>query len=520
MPYAKTSLRAEQRALRDKMRGVGLDHRQIAVEFARRYNLRPRAAWRHAHGWSLKEAAERISSYAAHAGLHPDRNTVAMTGPHLCERENWPGPGTRPTGRKPTPYLFSLLANVYGCAVADLLDLADYEHLSPADLLVIGQSPSVVTSKEVTTSDHADPGPAARAGIQRMSELHVVELGPVIGNAVPVGRRDFTAIAASALLCALEPWAAGHDGQQASRRTVELQTPAELRSWVDSAKRDYQACRYRELAVTLPGLLTQAQSASGQFSGDAKQRCDALLAEVYHVAASLLLKTGDHALAGAMADRSMQAAQTSGDILALGSSARILTHFLLATGNGAQVVELATAVARKIESGRPRLSPVRLSVYGSLLLRGAIAAAAQDSRSSALEMLAEAEEAATRLGSEGNHYWTAFGPLNVLLHRVHVATLLGDAGTALAYAARVRPELITVAERRASFWVDVAQACAQRRWPQRAFDALLAAEDCAPEEITARPTVRDLISDLQASDPRQSLYGLHEFAARTAAAKS
>ncbi len=54
MPYAKTSRRAEQRALRDKMRGLGLDHRQIAIEFARRYNLRPRAAWRNAHGWSLQ----------------------------------------------------------------------------------------------------------------------------------------------------------------------------------------------------------------------------------------------------------------------------------------------------------------------------------------------------------------------------------------------------------------------------------------------------------------------------------
>jgi hypothetical protein len=75
-----------------------------------------------------------------------------------------------------------------------------------------------------------------------------------------------------------------------------------------------------------------------------------------------------------------------------------------------------------------------------------------------------------------------------------------------------------VAERRASFWVDVAQACVQRRWPQRAFDALRAAEECAPEEITARPAVRALIGDLQASDPRRSLYGLHEFAARTATA--
>jgi hypothetical protein len=372
----------------------------------------------------------------------------------------------------------------------------------------------------VTTSERADPRPTVRARTQLAPQLHITELGPDIADAVPVGRRDFTAIAASALLCALEPWPADNDGQQVSRRTAELQTPAELGAWVNSAKRDYQACRYRELAATLPDLLTGAQAASGQSSGDAKQRCDALVAEVYHVAASLLLKTGDHALAGAMADRSMQAAQASGDILALGSSARILTHFLLATGNGAQAIGLATTVARKIESGTPRPSPAHLSVYGSLLLRGAIAAAAKDNRSSALEMLAEAEEAASRLGSEGNHYWTAFGPLNVLLHRVHVATLLGDAGTALAYAAKVRPERITVAERRASFWVDVARACVQRRWSQRAFDALLAAEECAPEEITARPAVHALIGDLQASDPRRSLYRLHEFAARTASAMS
>lgn len=57
MPYAKTSLRAEQRALRESMRPLGLSHRQIAVEFARRDGLRPRAAWRHACRWSLKDAA-------------------------------------------------------------------------------------------------------------------------------------------------------------------------------------------------------------------------------------------------------------------------------------------------------------------------------------------------------------------------------------------------------------------------------------------------------------------------------
>jgi hypothetical protein len=140
MPYAKTSLRAEQRTLREKMRALGMSHRQIAVEFARRYRLRPRAAWRHAYGWSQTEAAERISTYAAHAGLGPDGTTVTMTGPHLCEYENWPGEEPEPAGRRPTPYLLSLLAAVYGCTVHDLLDVADYEHMPSADRLIIGKS--------------------------------------------------------------------------------------------------------------------------------------------------------------------------------------------------------------------------------------------------------------------------------------------------------------------------------------------------------------------------------------------
>jgi tetratricopeptide (TPR) repeat protein len=138
MPYAKTSLRAEQRVLREKMRALGMSRRQIAVEFARRYQMRSRAAWRNAHGWSQTEAAEQISTYAARAGLGPDATTVTMTGPHLSEYENWPGERPSPTGRRPTPHLLSLLAGVY---VHDLLDVADYEHMPPADRLVVGKSP-------------------------------------------------------------------------------------------------------------------------------------------------------------------------------------------------------------------------------------------------------------------------------------------------------------------------------------------------------------------------------------------
>jgi len=69
---------------------MGLDYRDIAAEFGRRYKLRPRAAWREGYGWSLKESAERINSFRGEVGLDPG-GFAGMTAPHLCEHENWPG---------------------------------------------------------------------------------------------------------------------------------------------------------------------------------------------------------------------------------------------------------------------------------------------------------------------------------------------------------------------------------------------------------------------------------------------
>ena len=136
MAYAKTSERREKRLLREQMRSMGLGYRDIAAEFARRYRLRPRAAWREAYGWSLQDTADRINAFRGNTGLDPG-GLASMTAPHLSEYENWPGHGPQPSGRRPTPYLLAVLAAVYDCAVTDLIDLADREHLPAADLLIL-----------------------------------------------------------------------------------------------------------------------------------------------------------------------------------------------------------------------------------------------------------------------------------------------------------------------------------------------------------------------------------------------
>jgi hypothetical protein len=136
MPYAKTSERREKRLLRERMRSMGLGYRDIAAEFGRRYKMRPRAAWREAYGWSLQDTADRINEFRGDTGLDPG-GLAAMTAPHLSEYETWPGHRPEPSGRRPTPYLLAVLAAVYDCMVTDLIDLADRQHLRPADILIL-----------------------------------------------------------------------------------------------------------------------------------------------------------------------------------------------------------------------------------------------------------------------------------------------------------------------------------------------------------------------------------------------
>ncbi len=130
---SRASQRAEQDELRARMRAVGMSHDEIAIEFARRYKLRPRAAHRVAHGWTQMQAAAHINAHAAHTGLDP-HGAAPMTAPKLSELENWPLPNNR---RRPTPQLLALLAEVYDTSIHNLIDLDDREHLTPIDTLLI-----------------------------------------------------------------------------------------------------------------------------------------------------------------------------------------------------------------------------------------------------------------------------------------------------------------------------------------------------------------------------------------------
>jgi hypothetical protein len=273
-------------------------------------------------------------------------------------------------------------------------------------------------------------------------------------------------------------------------------TVAELAAMTSAAKLAYQACQYASLLDQLPALLTAAGSALDDASDDNGAVANAIRANAYQVVGSLMLKLGDTALAAIAADRSMTSAVASQNPLAIGSSARIVTHSLMSSGHDVRAVEIATSAAHRLDAAQPQQSPQSLSVYGALILRGAIAAARCEDRATASQLLDEADATAKRLGRDGNAEWTAFGPTNVLLHRVNVAVLLGDAGAAIDLASRINTTRITVAERRAALHVDIAHAYAQWGKLELSLRSLIEAELTADEDLQSRSSVHQLLADL------------------------
>ncbi|WP_344216434.1 helix-turn-helix transcriptional regulator [Kribbella sancticallisti] len=109
-----TSLRRERRQWSADLRAFGSTWVEIADVFADRYGLNPRVAFRLAHGWSQREAAEHWNR------LWP---ADLKTFKNFSYWEQWPAT----TGYAPSLDVLARLAELYQCSVSDLVtDLADF----------------------------------------------------------------------------------------------------------------------------------------------------------------------------------------------------------------------------------------------------------------------------------------------------------------------------------------------------------------------------------------------------------
>ncbi len=419
-------------------------------------------------------------------------------------------------------------------SLAVLERIADGLNVPDPARMTLGLAPRSASAAGTAGEAAAHPVPHANACADWDAAVTRFQMSP---SAVawqeeddPVRRRTFVSLAGAALVSELIGDDMGGSSpvvattavpelgaESVPGRAGELPDIAVLAAAVGNARRQYQACQYASVQQRLPVLLGQLDAACCALAGDGRRRAHALSADAYHVTAGLLLKLDDQGLAQLAADRSMRAARASQDPVTVAASARIVIHALTSGGHLRAAVSAARQHAARLDQELPQHGSEALSVYGSLLLRGAIAAAQDDQRGTARELLAEASRAGRHVGTDANLRGTGFGPANVRLHEVSVAVTLGDAGTAVEVARSIDPAALTVTERKAALLIDTARAYLQWGKHENAYRCLRAADQIAHEEIATRPATRRLASELAAAAPPSIRREARQFATRIGA---
>ena len=256
---------------------------------------------------------------------------------------------------------------------------------------------------------------------------------------------------------------------------------------------------YENLSDLLGTLIPELEYAVRKATGADRQRVCIAKAKAYHAAAGVLSKLGEMGAAWVAVDRSIAAAEEADDPLLMAAGAFRLA---IVFQNGRRH-DLATQVAKTAVNALGRLidagEPEAVALRGALYLQLAVAASRTNNADEAYDYLAKAQEAATFLGVDRNDYNTEFGPTNVLLHEVHVAVELGDAGRALRVADKADPAHLSP-ERQSRLLIDVARAHAQRRQAGALASALRQAFEVAPEQVSTHQVVQELLSDALRSD--------------------
>ncbi len=285
--------------------------------------------------------------------------------------------------------------------------------------------------------------------------------------------------------------------------TPPLEPPSvdELRKAVGHAWLTFQHAKYGVLARTLPRLLREAQAADTAHAGhEGGHDAAHLLGQVYQISSSTLRKLGEHELAWLAADRSVSVSQRSGDHLLAATASYRVGSALLALGRARPALEVNVNIANRLApcAEGTASTPERLSVYGMLLLNGAMAAARIGDGATVRDLIRGADDAATALGGDLNHYWTSFGPTNVQLHRAAAAVELGEGKLAVETHEHLdqRGFGALLPERRAHHYIDLARGLAQVGDVERASEMLLEGDRLAPSEIRCRPIAHEVLSDV------------------------
>jgi len=294
-------------------------------------------------------------------------------------------------------------------------------------------------------------------------------------------------------------------GVLAIRRAItsigEYGEPASIDELRQSARYGWSAYwtnQFDLLGGLLPALIGAARVTAREMgSPDAFTA----LSDAYGVAACMLVHLGHVDLGYLAMERSISAAERSGDPLRRAAQAGWMSWLLLhQTGSTDQAHQLAVAEADRLEPRHDKATPEHISVWGSLLISAAVAAARDEQPREADDILNLAEAAATRMNQASDQvrldYQCSFGLPLIVMQSVDVSVVTDRPRRALEVAGRMPPDAALPLASKARHLADVSFAQMSLGKDREATDTLVAIERTAPNWMRYQPYPRTIVREL------------------------
>lgn len=282
-----------------------------------------------------------------------------------------------------------------------------------------------------------------------------------------------------------------------------------LRRMIQTAQQYFANCQMRELAAVLPKLIGVTQASRTAADPATSAAFDAVLADANALASRLAIKLHEHAVAWVLADRALHAARASDDPRALARARWQVAIAMRRSKHPGSATAVVSEAAGQLRAATGLATPWDAGFCARLWCCAAYTEALNGHGARAYDLLEHAREVTREFP------YASFGTDAIDEYGISVARAVGDFGRAVEYARRIRIGALPDVERQARYWEDTAIALWGKRQAAQTFQALLAAERLAPQEVQMRPWAHRLTVNLLSLGPQTvSLGGLREFAGR------
>ncbi|MFI1738304.1 helix-turn-helix domain-containing protein [Streptomyces sioyaensis] len=295
----------------------------------------------------------------------------------------------------------------------------------------------------------------------------------------------------------MENWDIALDWETAPR-AVPL-----IRADVQRALVQRRQAEYTDMVRDLPGLIDESVQAVHSASGEEQRQAYECLAGAFRCVFTVAWKFGYIDLATVALDRLAWTAPRADEPGLAAMYAFLRAQTSLSSGRYDVGMRVIDGALRDLEGQGARRPAGIEAMRGMLHLRAAVIAGRAKDRDHADARLAEARVLAQETG-ELPDFGVTWGPTNVGVHAVAIASELDEFGRAVELAEEVRIPRGWTRSRAGHHWMDLARAHTWASHPAQALDCLQRARRAAPQQTRYHPTVRETVLALKRRERRRS----------------